>query len=278
MKKMNAILLFSLTSLLICPVFGQEQIQYGSNNGEYISIYSTQLYFEEYGEGPVLLLLHGGLGSISDFARVIPELSNHFRVIAIDSPGHGRSEQADTLSYQLMANWYSELIDLMALDSLYVMGYSDGGNTALILASERPDKVKRIVVSGADSNTDGYKQEVVGLIEATNPQNIETNLQDWLKDYKNKNPQKDQWKKFITDSQKMWLERVVISDSDLQKIKSRALIVLGDRDVISLEHGIHLHRSIHASEFCVLPNTPHEIFSANPDLINTIAIEFFSRK
>ncbi len=97
---------------------------------------------------------------------------------------------------------------------LFVMGYSDGGNTALILASQRPDKVKRIVISGADSNTDGYKQETVGFIEATNPQFIDTNLQDWLTYYKNKNPQKEQWGKFISDSQKMCLEKVVISDSD----------------------------------------------------------------
>jgi pimeloyl-ACP methyl ester carboxylesterase len=94
------------------------------------------------------------------------------------------------------------------------MGYRDGGNTALILASQRPDKVKRIVISGADSNTDGYKQEAVGFIEATNPQFIDTNLQDWLTYYKNKNPQKEQWEKFISDSQKMCLEKVVISDSD----------------------------------------------------------------
>ena len=275
---MKAILLLSLSSLLICQSFGQEQINFGSNKGKYISVFETQIYYEEYGEGPVLLLLHGGLGTIHDFARVIPELSNHFRVIAPDSPGHGRSEQADSLSFQLMANYYSEFIKLMDLDSVYIMGYSDGGNTALILASERPDKVKRLVVSGADSNTDGYGQEAIGLIEATNPQMVETYMQEWLTDYKNKNPQKEQWEKFITDSQEMWLESVVISDSQMQKIECRTLIVLGDRDMITLEHGIHMHHSINASEFCVLPNTPHETFSANPDLMNTIVIEFLRRK
>ena len=274
MKKLNAILLLSLASLLLCPSYGQEQIAYGSNNGKYISISSTQMYYEEYGEGPVLLLLHGGLGSIHDFTRVIPELSNHFRIIAPDSPGHGRSEQADSLSYQLMASYYSEFIDLLKLDSVYIMGYSDGGNTALILASERSDKVKRIIVSGADSNTDGYKPETFGLIEATTPQAMEAYMPEWITDYQNKNPQKDLWAKFIYDSQKMWLTKVVISDADMNQIKSRALIVLGDQDAITLEHGIHMHRSINGSEFCVLPNTPHEVFMARPDLINRIAIDF----
>lgn len=277
MKKINAILLLSLASFLLCSSYGQEQIPFGSNNGKYISISSTQMYYEEYGEGPVLLLLHGGLGSIHDFARVIPELSNHFRIIAPDSPGHGRSEQADSLSYQLMASYYSELIDLMKLDSVYIMGYSDGGNTALILASERSDKVKRIVVSGADSNTDGYTQETLGFIKGTTPQMVKAYLPEWITDYQSKNPQKDQWAKFINDSRKMWLKKVVISDSDMNQIKSRALIVLGDQDAITLEHGIHMHRSINGSEFCVLPNTPHEVFMANPDLISRIAIDFLER-
>jgi pimeloyl-ACP methyl ester carboxylesterase len=278
MKKLSHLLLSPFFCLLLNPAFGQEEIQFGSNNGEYISIFSTKIYYEEYGEGPVLLLLHGGLGSIHNFAKVIPGLSDQFRVIAIDSPGHGRSEQADSLSYKLMASYYSEFIDLLKLDSVYIIGYSDGGNTALILASDRPDKVKRILTSGADSNTDGYSNEARNFIKMLNPEFVETYLQDWLTDYLNKSPQKDQWKKFILDSQKMWLEEVVISDSELGEIKGRALIVLGDRDMITLEHGIHMFRTIKGSEFCVLPNTPHEVFFANPDLINLIAIDFLSKK
>jgi hypothetical protein len=70
MKKINVLLLFFLSSLLISPCFGQEQFQYGSNDGQYISLFSKQIYFEEYGSGPALLLLHGGFGSISDFAKL----------------------------------------------------------------------------------------------------------------------------------------------------------------------------------------------------------------
>lgn len=277
MKTLYAIFLFPLAFLLIIPSYGQEEIPYGSNAGKYISVSSTRIYYEEYGEGPVLLLLHGGLGSIHDFARVIPELSDHFRIIAPDSPGHGRSERADSLSYQLMASLFSEFIDLLNLDSVYIMGYSDGGNTALILASQRPDKVKRIVVSGADSNTDGYSPEALGFIQGMTPELVKAYMPEWLTDYQNKNPQKDQWEQFINDSRKMWLEKVVISDDHMRQIKSRTLIVLGDRDVITLEHGLHMFRSINSSEFCVLPNTPHETFMVNPDLINRMAIDFLTR-
>ena len=81
-----------------------------------------QIYYEEYGKGTPLILLQGGMGSIEDFALCIPELSKHFRVIAPDTPGQGRSELADSMSYELMAAYISKLIDILKLDSAYVMG------------------------------------------------------------------------------------------------------------------------------------------------------------
>lgn len=121
MNRLSVFLLFLLFLSSICLITGQDINQYGSNNGKYITIFGTQVYYEEYGKGTPLLLLHGGFGSIYYYRMVIPELSKYFRVIAIDSPGHGRSEQADSLSYQLMTDYFSEMIDLMGLDSVYAL-------------------------------------------------------------------------------------------------------------------------------------------------------------
>lgn len=81
MRLSNIVLLVSISVFLTSLCFGQAQIQYGSNNGKYISLHSTKIYYEDYGEGPALLLLYGGFGNIHTFAKVIPELSKHFRVI-----------------------------------------------------------------------------------------------------------------------------------------------------------------------------------------------------
>ncbi len=124
-----------LLSLMHSPTEAQQKITYGSNHGKYVSIYNKQIYYEEYGKGTPLILLQGGMGSIEDFALCIPELSKHFRVIAPDTPGQGRSELADSMSYELMAQYMAKLIDALKLDSAYVMGWSDGGNTGLILGS-----------------------------------------------------------------------------------------------------------------------------------------------
>ncbi|MEN8187396.1 MAG: alpha/beta hydrolase [Bacteroidota bacterium] len=278
MKKIGIIplaMLFSFMSSQICL----SQIVYGSNNGKQISINNTNLYFEEYGSGTALLLLHGGLGSIDKFRQVIPKLATHYRIIAVDSPGHGRSEQADSLSYQLMADYFSQMIDVLELDSVYVIGHSDGGNTALLLAHDRPDKVKRILVSGANSNIDGITKKGIDLIKTLEPQYVQSHMQDWLLDYKNKSPQKDNWEKFIRDEKKMLLEQTIIDNSRLNKIACRSMVVMGDKDWFTkLEHGLELYRNINGSEFCVLPNTSHDPFNSNPDLIVEIAIDFFNKK
>lgn len=274
MYKLTILLLF--LTINSWKSIGQE-INYGSNNGKHITLSGTKIYYEEYGTGMPLLLLHGGFGSIHDFQQVILELSNHFRVIAVDSPGHGRSEQADTLSFQLMTSYFSKMIDLIQLDSLYIIGYSDGGIVALLLAAQRQDKVKKIIVSGANSRMSGLKPEILEYIKLVNPQFVETNSKDWLMDYKSKSPEKDKWEKFIIDMTKMYSNEEIIDKEKLSQISCKVMIVLGDKDVVKLEHGIEMYRTIPGSRFCVLPNTPHEVFSENPELINKIGIDYLTK-
>jgi len=271
-------LTFVFVILIICSwkAYGQE-INYGSNQGKYITLSNTNIYYEEYGSGMPLLLFHGGFGSIHDFQLVIPELSKHYRVIAVDSPGHGKSEQADSLSFDLMADHYSIMIDQFQLDSVSIIGYSDGGITALLLAEKRPDKVIKIIASGVNSRMDGLTPEVLGYLKLINPAFIETNQKEWLTDYKSKSPEKDKWRKYITDMTRMYSENVLIEEQTLSNIDAKVLLVYGDRDVIKLEHAIELYRSIAGSQFCVLPNTPHEVFSESPELISKIGIEFLTK-
>jgi len=274
MKKLSIFLSFFFIS--IWSIKGQE-IVYGSNGGKQITISGTKIYYEEYGSGMPLLLLHGGFGSIHDFQKVIPELSKHFKVVAVDSPGHGRSEQANTLSFDLMTSYISEMIDLMHLDSVNVIGYSDGGIVGLLLATQRPDKVKKVIVSGANSRMSGIKPEMLEFIKLINPEFIEKNQKEWLLDYQSKSPEKDKWKKYISDMTTMYSKEEIIEKEKLSQLSAKVLLVLGDRDVVLLEHGIELFRTIPGSLFCVLPNTPHEVFRENPDLINKIAIDFLTK-
>ena len=263
-------------ALLMCfSITAIAQIPYGSNNGKYLKIKDSKVYYEEYGQGMPLLLLHGGFGSISNFDKVIGPLSKHFKVYAIDSPGQGRSPQIDAISYQIYADYYSAFIDAMKLDSVNVLGWSDGGNSAYILAYDRPDKVKKVVVSGSNSDTDGYPDGAVEHMKTWEPKTISKEFTDyWLNDFKRLSPNKDTWEKSFIQLRDMWVTKSVISDDHLAKIKSKFLIVYGDKDVTKLEHGLHIYRTIKGSQLAILPNTTHSVFQEKPTLISNLVVDF----
>ena len=276
MNQFKTLILFFACFFLCFVSFGQKKILYGSNNGKYASIFNKKIYYEEYGHGVPLLLLQGGLKRISDFSSCIPELSKHFRVIAPDDPGQGRSEMLDTMTYQLLADYVSKLIDILKLDSVYIIGWSDGGNAALILSENRPGKVKKVLVSGANFTKTGYVNDTT---ENNTPKLIPTDYQPppadqkWIDSYFIAN--KPYWRKVINDRKIMWSKDTCIPKQTLEAISIPVMIVLGDRDEITLKQGIEMHRLIKKSQFCVLPNTSHDVFNESPKLITEIAIDFF---
>jgi len=258
---------------------GTEKIEFGSNDGRLININGKNIYYEEYGHGtPLLLLSGGGLNrSIKDFEKCIPELSKHYRVIAPDTPGQGKSEQTDSLSYALLTDFMSQLIDSLKIDSAYVMGLSDGAIVALLLADKRADKIKKVISVGANNGTRGFV-----LPDGFNIDSVKIPTLDGWAGYHEKDiewyntltPKKD-WKKMATNLNLMWYGKEYFPTSVYDKIRIQTMIVLGDRDDISIEHGLEMHRLIKNSQYCVLPNTTHEVFAERPDLINKIAMDFF---
>ncbi|MEZ0610146.1 alpha/beta fold hydrolase [Fibrella sp. WM1] len=251
--------------------------QYGSNHGTYLTLHGTKLYYEEYGSGTPLLLLHQGLGSIETVSSLIPELSKHFRVIAPDAPGHGRSEQADSLSGDLLAEYGSALIDKLQLDSVYVMGWSMGGNTALLLAANRPDKVKKVVSGASNSKASGLTQEGRDLLNEYTVEAVKED-KDWLNHYQRLNPQPEKWVKFWEDNQKMWARESKVPDAKLVSIAVPVLLIRGDRDMIRLEHSIDLFRSLKQGQLCIYPNTGHDMPEQHSERLCQIALDFFNER
>ena len=275
--KHSSYLLIVIVVLLSCsgPVKENNTIIYGSNDGKYISIHNKKIYYEEYGKGVPLLLLHPGLGSIENFKDLIPKLADSFRLIIPDAPGHGRSEHPDSMSRQLLADFSSELIDHLKLDSVYVLGWSTGGITSLILASNRPDKVKKVISGGSNTTLDGITPEGIELMHAYTVEAIEED-KEWLKNYQTLNPEPSKWKKFVENNIKMWFEDTAVTTQQLKSINIPVLIIRGDRDLIKLEHSIQLYQALKKGELCIYPNVGHNIPSQHPEILAKIAIEFFN--
>ncbi|TDE15726.1 alpha/beta hydrolase [Dyadobacter psychrotolerans] len=268
--------LFASVLLLSCKETKptEKPIRYGSNNGKYLNIRGTKIYYEQYGSGTPLLLFHQGLGSIENLGGIIPELSKHFRVIAPDAPGHGRSQQADSLSGDLLAEYCSDLIDSLNLDSAYVMGWSMGGNTALLLAANRPDKIKKVVSGASNSRSSGLTQEGLDLLKQYTVEAVKED-KDWLENYQKMNPEPEKWIKFWEDTQKMWSREIKIPDDKLSGINIPVLIIRGDRDMIKLDHSIKIFQSLSKGQLCIYPNTGHEMPDSKGEILCKIAIDFF---
>ncbi|MBD2753246.1 alpha/beta fold hydrolase [Spirosoma validum] len=253
-----------------------EAVPYGSNHGNYLTIHGTKIYYEEYGNGIPLLLLHQGLGSIENLSEIIPELSRHFRVIAPDAPGHGRSEQADSLSGDLLAEYCSALIDQLQLDSAYVMGWSMGGNTSLLLAANRPDKIKKVVSGASNTKSSGLTQEGRALLKEYTVEAVKED-KTWLEHYQRMNPQPGQWIKFWEDTQKMWSREIKVPDDKLSRITVPVLIIRGDRDMIKLEHSVDIFRSLKKGQLCIYPNMGHDMPELKSEMLCRIAVDFFNK-
>jgi pimeloyl-ACP methyl ester carboxylesterase len=132
-------------------------IAYGSNPaaGNTFVFSGTRFYYETYGDGAPLLLIHGNGEAIGSFKEQIGEFANHHRVIAMDSRGQGKSELGTTtLTYEQMAEDTNALLDHIKLRQVKVLGWSDGGIIRLLLTIRHPEKVSMLAMMGANLQPD----------------------------------------------------------------------------------------------------------------------------
>ena len=240
---------------------------YGTNSdaGKYADVNGIRIYYEEYGKGEPVLLLHGNSLSINSFQRQIPELSKQFRVIAVDTRGQGKStEDGKRYTYDLFADDMNALLNHLHLDSVNIVGWSDGGNTGLIMAIKYPSKVKRLVTMGAVVFIDNT---VVGK---------------WVFKELNK-----QVKELKTDTSAWAANRLRLigllltepkhSFNELKSIKCPVLVVAGEKDVVEEVHTKGIAANTPNSTLLIAPKEKHEFPSDNPVAFNKLVIEFIKK-
>lgn len=129
------------------------------------------LYYQVGGKGDALLLLHGNGESSDIFAQQFPFFTKHFRVIALDTRGHGKSDLGvERLTFKQIATDILALLDKERIQRIHVLGFSDGGNLGLYLAAHHPDRIASLVAMGANYEADG----LTDACNACNPCVIKT--------------------------------------------------------------------------------------------------------
>jgi pimeloyl-ACP methyl ester carboxylesterase len=135
----------------------------------YAAVNGLDMYYEVHGEGPPLLLMHGGSGSIPE--KWIPFFSPRFQVIAMEQMGHGRTADLPDrpFHYHDVAEDTVELMRQLAIESAAVVGYSDGGIIGLEMAIHHPERVAKLAVTGANCRTDGYTAANLEWVRSFDP-------------------------------------------------------------------------------------------------------------
>ena len=262
----KTILILILLGISI-PAFCQNKNDYGNNPtaAKYYHVRGINIYTEQYGSGKPLLLFHGNGGSINSMASIIPFFSKHYKVIAVDSRAHGKStDTADSLSFEMMADDEAALLDQMHIDSAYVIGWSDGGIIALVLAMRHPDKVIKLAATGANLWPDSTA--LVPSVWMDEKNYYDSTHLKILTSAKEKND----WKVFLLD----WLQPN-ISLSALKQIVCPALIICGDHDLINLEHTVKIYQNIPNANLWILPDSGHGTLVEHTDDFDKKVNEFF---
>lgn len=260
---------FSFVVLLFVTI-AQAQIPvdslFGRNDqaGKYVNLRGFKMYYETYGAGAPLLIIHGNGGSINNFINQVPFFAKNYKVILADSRAQGKSiDTGDTLSYEMMADDLNGLLDHLHLDSCYVIGWSDGGINGLLLAMRHPNKVKKLAVTGANLIPDSSA--------------VEPEIFTWAKtlsDSINRLPLTPENK---TDRKLFHLLSYEpnISTRQLQTIQCPVLVIGGDHDVIRPRHTMLIAESIPKSYLWILPNSGHSTPVVYSDIFNAVVNDFF---
>lgn len=265
--KILLLLFFFLPSLFAQK--SQQVIPFGNNPkvGKYASIRGFKMYYEVYGKGEPLLIIHGNGGSIENFSNQIPFFSKKYQVILADSRAQGKSiDDQDSLSYEMMADDFAALLDHLKIDSANVIGWSDGGINGLLLASRHPKKVKKLAATGANLIPDAGV-----AIDSWVVSDVKYTI-----DSLNKLPNTLAVRRSLK-LQHLLYEQPHISHDELQKIQCPTLVIGGDNDVILPKHTVEIAENIPQSYLWILPNSGHSTPIYYKDLFNQTVEDFFKK-
>ena len=234
--------------------------------GHWAEVNGHPMYYLRLGEGTPVLLLHGGGDSgEGSFRHQIDDLvaAGH-EVIAPDQVGQGHTPDLPRpLSYGAMVEDTADLLSQIAIESIDVVGFSDGGIVGLMLAARHPDLVHRLAVSGVNIACDGLHPVHLADLQAQSDAAAESGEDPGLD----------------AKLRELWLHAPTEQDltpDTLAGIPQPVLVLSGDRDLIRLEHTLAIYQALPNAQLFVLPDTGHGTFATRPELVNPVLVAFLS--
>ena len=221
----------------------------------YAKINGLRMYYEIHGTGGTpLVLVHGGGSTIgTNFGRVMPLLARTRRVIAVEVQAHGHTLDVDRpFTFAQDADDVAALLDSLGVSKADILGFSNGGTTALQVAIRHPAKVNRLVVASANYKRDGMQP---GFWDGMMKASYADMPQPYKDAYLKINPSQAGVNAMFERDSKRMQGFEDIPDAAIRAIQAPTLVVVGDQDVIRVEHALALAGTLAHGRLCVLPGT-----------------------
>ena len=246
--------------------------------GEYVDISGLATWYDEDGSGEPLVLLHGGLCTNETWQPQTPVFAERFRVLAPERRGHGHTADVDgPLTYAAMTADTIGFLDQVVRGAAHLVGWSDGGIVGLMVAIERPDLVRKLVVVGTNFDAAGNAPEAEEMFAHLTPDS--PGLASLRGLYELHSPDgPEHWPVVFAKFTELVLSEPHIPVDDLARISAPTLVLVGDDDLSSLEHTVALFRAIPTAELAVVPGASHTVLREKPDLANRLVLDFLENE
>lgn len=241
--------------------------------GAFAELPGVRTWYETEGGGDPLLLLHGGLSTNGTWGALRAALAADHRVFLPERRAHGHTpDVAGPLSYEDMAGDTVAFLETVVGGPAHLVGWSDGGVVALLVALARPDLVRKAVVIGTNFRPAPESFADPAMLDAMTPDGPD--LAFFRELYESTSPDGPaHWPVAAAKVLRMWRTQPTLTPADLARIQAPTLVMAGDDDMISLEHTAALYRAIAPSTLAVLPAASHLAPLEHPDLVHRLILD-----
>jgi pimeloyl-ACP methyl ester carboxylesterase len=238
----------------------------------FAALNGVRIWYASFGRGEPVVLLHGGLANANYWGHQVRALQTHYRVIVMDSRGHGRSSRnAQAYGYDLMASDVLALMDHLGIKQAAIVGWSDGAIIGLDIAMHHPDRVSKLFAFAANSDPSG-------VADIARSDVFNAYIARAGEEYKRLSPTPGEYKSFVDEITKMWETQPTWTEADLAKINVPTWIVDADHDeAIKRENTEFMAAHIPNAGLLIQPNVSHFSFMQDPGQFNDDVLHFLER-
>lgn len=239
----------------------------------YAPVNGIRIWYAMFGHGKPVILLHGGLANSSYWGNQVPVLAKRYRVVVMDSRGHGRSTRDDRpYGYDLMASDVIGLMDYLKIRKATIVGWSDGAILGLDIAIHHPERLTALFAFAANSDPSGVKDIDKSAV-------FNAFIARTEKEYKRLSPTPGQYKTFVDQIGKMWATQPHFTPDQLRGITVPTWIVDGDHDeAIKRENTEEMADLIPGAGLLIQPEVSHFSFLQAPQQFNSDVLRFLAHR